>query len=162
PLELQLAQERVEVRVAARPAVGDDHEGAVAAARGAERQVQVEGGDVRSLAPRRPHPRPPGSPIRRTAREAPLRTPTPPTRLLRRLDASALLHALLPLPLALEELALARDVAAVALGQHVLALGAHGLAGDHLAADHRLDRHLEELARDGALQALDERLAPRV
>ena len=42
-------------------------------------------------------------------------------RLLRHLDATDLLHALLALLLALEQLALARHVAAVALRDHVLA-----------------------------------------
>src|SRR5580704_14515340 len=55
--------------------------------------------------------------------------------LLRDLDRAHLLHALLALFLLLEELALAADVAAVALGEHVLAHGAHALAGDDLAAD---------------------------
>ena len=48
----------------------------------------------------------------------------------------------------------ARDVAAVALGQHVLAHGFHRLAGDDLAADGRLDRDLELLARDDLLEPL--------
>src|SRR5256885_6428192 len=42
----------------------------------------------------------------------------------------------------LEELALAADVAAVALGRHVLAHGLHRRARDHLGADRRLDGHL--------------------
>jgi hypothetical protein len=54
-------------------------------------------------------------------------------RLLGDLDAADVLHLLLALLLLLEQLALAGDVAAVALGQHVLALGLHRLAGDDLA-----------------------------
>ena len=50
-------------------------------------------------------------------------------RLLRNLHRADLLHPLLPLFLLLEELALAGDVAAVALGQHVLPEG-----GDRLRA----------------------------
>src|SRR5262249_3838563 len=83
-------------------------------------------------------------------------------RLLRHLDAPDLLHALLPLALALQELALARDVAPVALRQHVLPLRLHRLPGDDLAADRRLDRDLEELARDRGAKALHQRLPPLV
>jgi hypothetical protein len=45
------------------------------------------------------------------------------------------LHALLALLLLLEELALAGDVTAVALREHVLPHGADGLAGDDPGAD---------------------------
>src|SRR5215211_2419878 len=76
--------------------------------------------------------------------------------LLGHLHASDLLHALLPLLLLLEELALAADVAAVALRDHVLAHRLHRLARDDLRADRCLDRHLELLARDLLAQALDE------
>ncbi len=61
-------------------------------------------------------------------------------RLLGDLDPADVLHLLLAFLLLLEQLALPRDVAAVALGQHVLALGLDRLAGDDLAADGRLDR----------------------
>src|SRR5581483_11693813 len=64
-------------------------------------------------------------------------------RFLRNLDSTDLLHALLALLLLLEELSLPRDVASVALGEHVLALGLHGLARDHARADRRLDRDVE-------------------
>src|SRR5436305_1460586 len=69
-------------------------------------------------------------------------------RLLRDLDPADLLHALLALFLAFEQLALPGDVAAVALREHVLALGLDGLAGDDPPADRGLDRHVEQLARD--------------
>ena len=59
-----------------------------------------------------------------------------------------LLHALLALLLLLEELALAGDVATVALGEDVLAEGLDRLAGDDLGADGRLDGHLVHLLRD--------------
>src|SRR5690348_3097878 len=83
-------------------------------------------------------------------------------RFLRDLDLPDLLHALLAFLLALQQLALARDVAAVALGGDVLAHGLDGLAGDDPAADGGLDGHLVELARDDAPQLLHQRLAPLV
>src|SRR5436305_3825834 len=83
-------------------------------------------------------------------------------RLLRHLDGADLLHPLLALLLLLEQLALARDVAAVALREHILALGLHGLARDHARADRRLDGDVEELPRDLLPQALDEHLGSRV
>ena len=48
------------------------------------------------------------------------------------------------LPSAFEQL-FARDVAAVALGEHVLAQGLDGLARDDVGADRRLHRHVEHL-----------------
>src|SRR5690348_3690025 len=63
-------------------------------------------------------------------------------RLLRDLDAPDALHALLAFLLLLEQLALARDVAAVALRKHVLPQRLHGFARDDPAPDRRLDRHL--------------------
>src|SRR6266542_2830461 len=51
-------------------------------------------------------------------------------RLLRNLHLAELAHALLAFLLLLQELALARHVAAVAFRGHVLAEGAHGLARD--------------------------------
>src|SRR6185437_5485448 len=73
---------------------------------------------------------------------------------LRDLDLAELAHALASFLLFLEKLALARDVAAVALGENVLAIGLDRLARDDPAADRRLDGDLEELARDEILQAL--------
>src|SRR5262245_45620416 len=80
-------------------------------------------------------------------------------RLLRHLDPPDLFHALLSFLLFLEQLALARDVAAVALGRHVLAHRLHGLARDDAAADGGLDGDLVELARDHAAELLREDLA---
>src|SRR5947209_17129279 len=77
-------------------------------------------------------------------------------RVLRHFDAADLLHALLALLLALEQLALAGDVAAVAFGGHVLAIGLHGLAGDDVRADGRLDGDVVLLARDALAQLLGE------
>src|SRR6266542_2708620 len=80
-------------------------------------------------------------------------------RFLRDLDLADLLHALLALLLLLEQLPLAGDVAAVALGGHVLAHGLDGLAGDDAAADGRLDGDLVELSRDDGPELLHQRLA---
>src|SRR3954453_12232849 len=79
--------------------------------------------------------------------------------LLRNLDAADALHALLAGLLLLEQLALARDVAAVALGQHVLAHRPDRLTGDDVGTDCRLDGNLEHLPGDQLLQACDERSA---
>src|SRR5215210_8925753 len=76
-------------------------------------------------------------------------------RLLRNLDAADLLHALLAFLLLLEQLALARDVAAVAAGDDVLAVGLDRLAGDDVRADRGLDRDVVLLARDLRLELLD-------
>src|SRR3712207_1660371 len=73
---------------------------------------------------------------------------------LRDLDAADLLHPLLALLLALEQLALAGDVAPVALGRDGLAEGLHGLAGDQLRADGGLVRLVVLLARDLLAQVL--------
>src|SRR5437773_8202430 len=80
-------------------------------------------------------------------------------RLLRHLDLADLLHALLALLLLLEQLALPRDVAAVALGGDVLAHGLDGLARDDPAPDGRLDGDLVELSRDDAAKLFGQRLA---
>src|SRR3546814_16221038 len=45
-------------------------------------------------------------------------------------------------------------VAAVAFGGHILAQRGDRFARDHLAADRRLDRDLEHVARDQVLQSL--------
>src|SRR3989449_3988835 len=82
--------------------------------------------------------------------------------LLRDLDGSHLLHPLLSFFLLLEQLALARDVAPVALGGHVLAQRADRLAGDHLGPDRGLIHDLEQLARDQLPQLLGDLLAPLV
>ena len=65
-----------------------------------------------------------------------------------------LLHALLALLLLLQELALTRDVTAVALGCHVLADGFDGLAGNDFRADGGLDGDVELLARDELFEFL--------
>src|SRR6476620_4103602 len=73
-------------------------------------------------------------------------------RLRRDLHGADVLHPLLAGLLLLEQLALAADVTAVALGEDVLADRADRLAGDHARADRGLDRHLELLARDQVLE----------
>src|SRR5687767_5291115 len=67
---------------------------------------------------------------------------------LRDIDAADRLHPLLTFLLPLEQLPLAGDVTAVALGEHVLADGADVLAGDDAGADGRLDGHLVLPPRD--------------
>src|SRR5499426_2635495 len=79
--------------------------------------------------------------------------------LLRHFHFADLLHALLTLLLLLEELALARDIAAVALGGHVLAHGLDRFPGDDPAADGGLDRDLVELAGDHRPQLLGQGFA---
>ena len=69
------------------------------------------------------------------------------------------LHSFLALFLFVEELFLAADVAAVALGEHILAAGLHIGAGDDLAADGGLDGHIEHLLVDHFLHLLTERKA---
>src|SRR4051812_47100737 len=64
---------------------------------------------------------------------------------LRNLYGAYLLHPLFSFLLFLEQLALARDVAAIALREHVLSQRLHRGARDHLVPDRRLNRHLEQL-----------------
>src|SRR5258708_21312856 len=72
-------------------------------------------------------------------------------RLLRDLHVADALHSGFARLLLLQQLALARDVAAVALGDDVLAEGGHALAGHELAADSGLDGDLEHLPGDQRL-----------
>src|SRR6266403_4732769 len=74
---------------------------------------------------------------------------------LRDVDLAELPHLLLAFLLFLQKFSLTRDVAAVTLRGDILAQRAHGLAGDHLAADRRLDRDLEHVRRDQFLHLLD-------
>jgi hypothetical protein len=69
-----------------------------------------------------------------------------------------LLHLLLALLLLFPELALARDIAAIALGGDILGDGAQGLPRDDLAADGGLDGDLELLHRDDLEQGRAENL----
>src|SRR5690349_1858639 len=81
---------------------------------------------------------------------------------LRDLDGSDLLHALLSLFLLLEELALAGDVAAVTLRENVFAERFHARASDDLVPNCRLNRDLEQLARNELLQFVGDFAAPLV
>ena len=67
------------------------------------------------------------------------------------LDGADLAHAFLAFLLLFEELALAGNVAAVALGGNVLADLLDRLAGDDLGSDGGLDGDVELLARDEVL-----------
>src|SRR5207253_7636769 len=89
-----------------------------------------------------------GARTRRGSRRSVARAQDGEERLLRDLDLADHLHALLAGLLLLQELALARDVAAVALGDDVLAQRLDRLARDDLPADRGLDRNVELLARD--------------
>src|SRR5579862_4912533 len=100
----------------------------------------------------------------RFASRAPLALPVPEVQhrkegFLWHLDGPDLLHALLAFLLLLEQLALARDVTAVALRDHVLSARLHRFARDDARADGRLNRHVEELTRNLLSQPLDERPA---
>src|SRR5690606_12623386 len=81
--------------------------------------------------------------------------------LLRNFHVAHLLHALLAFLLLLEQLLLARDVAAIALGEHVFAQRLDRLARDDVRTDRRLHRHIEHLARNQPAQ-LARQLAPAV
>src|SRR5687768_17080309 len=101
----------------------------------------------RASVPGRCLPRPPAAPARSRRRRP--RSSLPllvevehrEERLLRHLHPADLLHALLALLLLLEELALPRDVAAVALREHVLATRLDRLACDHTRTDRGLHGH---------------------
>src|ERR1700728_1063464 len=69
-------------------------------------------------------------------------------RLLRHVDAADGLHPLFAFLLLLQQFALAGDVTAVALGQHVFADRANILARNNFGPDRGLYRHLELLAWD--------------
>src|SRR5690606_6712902 len=75
-------------------------------------------------------------------------------RLLWDLDAAELLHPLLAFFLLFEQLPLAGDVTAVALGGDVLAEGADRFASDHFAVNRRLQRNLELVAGDFLFELL--------
>src|ERR1700694_3470872 len=77
-------------------------------------------------------------------------------RFLRNLNRAHPLHPSLAFLLLFEELALARHVAPITLGQDVLSHCRDGLASDYLTADGRLDWNLIELTRDDRLQLLDQ------
>src|SRR5436853_6850049 len=69
-------------------------------------------------------------------------------RFLRDVHFAHPLHALLAFLLFLEQLPLPRDVAAVALGEHVLAHRLDGFTRDDAPPDRRLNRDTEHLPRN--------------
>src|SRR5215470_6832296 len=80
---------------------------------------------------------------------------------LRNLHFAQLLHALLAFLLPAQQLALARDVAAIAFGHDILAKGPYDLARDNAAADGSLNDNLEHLPRNEVFEAVAQ-LAPPV
>src|ERR1700692_4497555 len=83
-------------------------------------------------------------------------------RLLRDFNLSDLFHAFLAGFLLLEQLAFARDVAAVALGEHVLAHRLDAGARNDVGADRRLYGDVEHLPRDELLHLVDQLPASRI
>src|SRR5260370_5350921 len=77
-------------------------------------------------------------------------------RLLRDFNLPDLLHALLAGFLLLEQLAFARDVAAVAFGENVLAHRLDAGARDDMGADRRLHSDVEHLPRDEFLHLVNQ------
>src|SRR5690348_14500465 len=71
-------------------------------------------------------------------------------------DAADSLHAFLAFFLAFEELSFTRDIATIALREHIFSQGADGLARDDAATDGGLNRHFELLARNQFSQARGE------
>ena len=67
---------------------------------------------------------------------------------LRNFHAAHLLHALLAGFLLFEQFLLTRDIATVALRQHVLAQGLHVFSGDDIGSNSCLNRHVIHLARN--------------
>ena len=80
--------------------------------------------------------------------------------LLRNLHGTHLFHPLLSFFLLLEQLAFARDVAAVALREHVLSERLHGCARDDFLPDRCLYDDLKKLARNKFLQLVRDLSAP--
>src|SRR5690242_9108888 len=80
-------------------------------------------------------------------------------RLLRDFHRPDLLHAALARLLFFQQLFLARDVAAIALGEHILAQGFDVFTRDDVRPDRCLHRHVEHLSRDELAHLLGE-LAP--
>src|SRR5712691_9238292 len=73
---------------------------------------------------------------------------------LRDVDLAELAHPLFAFLLLFEELAFTGHVAAIAFGGDILAQRLDRLARHHPSAERRLDRDLEQLARDQLFQAL--------
>ena len=81
---------------------------------------------------------------------------------MRNLDLPDPFHPFFPFFLFLEKFSLARDVAAVALGEDVLAQRFDGFTGDHAISDRGLQGNFEHLAGDELLHLFHEHFAARV
>ena len=79
---------------------------------------------------------------------------------MRHLHRSDLFHAFLACFLFLKELAFARNIAAVALGEHVFAQGFDCLTRNHIGANSRLDGHVVHLAGNHLAHFAHHRPAP--
>ena len=76
------------------------------------------------------------------------------------LDGAQIPHLLFSFLLLLQQLFLAGNVAAVALGQNILSHGLYRFPGDDAPADGRLDGDLKELAGDIILQLFAQAAGP--
>src|SRR5215475_8015693 len=83
-------------------------------------------------------------------------------RFLRNLHLAQLFHALLAFLLPAQQLALARDVTAIAFGHDILAKGPYDLARDNAAADGGLNDNLEHLPRNEVFEAVTQLASPVV
>src|SRR5215813_63749 len=81
-------------------------------------------------------------------------------RFLRNLHLAQLFHALLAFLLPAQQLALARDVTAIAFGHDVLTEGPYDLARNDAATNGGLDDDLEHLSWDEVFEAVAELAAP--
>src|SRR5215475_6780812 len=81
-------------------------------------------------------------------------------RFLRNLHLAQLFHALLPFLLPAQQLALTRDVAAIAFGHDVLAEGPYNLTCDDAAANGGLDDDFEHLPWDEVFEAVAQLTSP--
>ena len=75
-------------------------------------------------------------------------------RTLRNFHCSDLTHPLLTLLLFLQELSLTADITTITLRGHILTDSLHGLTGNDLCSDRRLDSDIELLAWDEFLEFL--------
>ena len=78
---------------------------------------------------------------------------------MRNFDLAEFAHLFLTRLLLVEQLALTRNIAAVALGNHVLAHRSDRLARDDLRSDSRLHRNLEQMRLDQLFQLFAHRAA---
>src|SRR5580704_1083037 len=83
-------------------------------------------------------------------------------RLLWYLDLAELLHSLFAFALFLQQLSLARDVAAIALGGDILPHSRDCFASDDARTDRRQQRNLELMLRDFAFEPFHKPSSPLV